>query len=58
MKSVPARRNVLDSGEGKDRSQKEDRVESKMPFLLLCLPFRSRELAHLTIGLNMNRKGY
>lgn len=57
-KSVPARKNILDSGEGKERSQQEGREESKTPLLILCLPFRSRELAHLSTGLNTNKKGY
>lgn len=56
VKSVPAGRNMLDSEEGKDRSQQEGREESKLPLLILCLPFRSRELAHLTAGLN--KKSY
>lgn len=30
-KSVPARKNILDSGEGKERSQQEGREESKTP---------------------------
>lgn len=49
---------MLDSGEGKDRSQQEGRDESKTPLSILCLPFRSRDLVHLTAGLNMNNKGY
>lgn len=57
VKSVPARRNMLNSGEGKDRSQQEGREESKLSLFILCLPFRSGELAHLTTGLNTNKKG-